>query len=82
MGPSSGSYIVAADPRRLPRAKQPSLQSLDSNETHETSTIGRSETSGLHGTNVGIHPGNINVHLTRLTSHEYESQLLISRLQP
>lgn len=64
MGPSSGSYIVAADPRRLPRAEQPRLQSLDSNETDETSTIGRSETSGLHGTTVGIRPGNINMLLT------------------
>lgn len=39
MGPSSGSYIVAAKPRGLHRANQPSLTSLDSNETDEASTI-------------------------------------------
>lgn len=41
MGPSSGSYIVAANPRRLRRANQSSRTSTDSNETDETSTIGR-----------------------------------------
>ena len=44
MGPSSGSYIVAANPRGLHRANQPTLMSSDSNETDETSAIGRSAT--------------------------------------
>lgn len=48
MGRSSGSYIVAANPRGPHRANQPSLMSSDSNETAETSTIGRSA-AGLHG---------------------------------
>lgn len=48
MGPSSGSYIVAANPRGLRRANQPSPTSSDSNETDETSTIGRSAIHGLH----------------------------------
>lgn len=49
MSPSSGSYIVHANPRRLRRANQQSRASLGPNETDETSAIGQdAETSPLH----------------------------------
>lgn len=48
MGPSSGSYIVAVNPRGPHRANQPSLISLDYNETDETSIIGGSAIHDLH----------------------------------
>lgn len=73
MGPSSGSYIVAENPRGLHRANQTSPPSSDSNETDEMATVGRRAIHGLHHRRVsaGVHCV-IKINMSE-TSHEYMS---------